>query len=119
MTTAPHNSHFSKRFPDPPSTAQQLDQMIAHIDAGDSDLASLSDEQREQLKADLCAAWLDDYLDDYPVPTDIAAATDEYLAIESGTRYPHLPDNVHDDLLMHFDEHFGEGGPAHWMTRNG
>lgn len=104
-----HNHTF-----EPPTSAEGLDALMRHIDAGDADLASLSDEQREQLRNELSDAWLEDYLDDYPVPADIRAAAAEYAAIESGDKYPSLPDHVRLDLLLQFEEHHGEGGPEHW-----
>ncbi len=103
-----------KHLFEPPSTAEALDALMQHINAGDGDLASLSDEQREQLKNELSDAWLEDYLDDYPVPADIRAAAAEYQAIFSGEKYPSLPDHVRFDLLLQFEEHHGEGGPDHW-----
>jgi hypothetical protein len=99
---------------DPPTSAEQLDALMRHIDTGDGDLASLSDEQREQLRNELSDAWLEDYLGDYPVPADIRAAAAEYQAIFSGEKYPSLPDHVRFDLLLQFEEQHGEGGPDHW-----
>ncbi|MET0962303.1 MAG: hypothetical protein ABWY05_05720 [Noviherbaspirillum sp.] len=103
-----------KHLFDPPTTAQELDALMRHIDKGDGDLASLSDEQREQLKNDLAAAWLEDYLDDYPVPAERTPAALEYRAIAGGEKYPNLPEHVRSDLLIEFDEIHGEGGPEHW-----
>jgi len=101
-------------YPETPAGAQELDELMQRIDAGSDDFASLSDEQREQLKTELSEDWLTLYLDDYPVPTDVDDARNEYLAIESSDRYPNLPENVRNDLLLHFDEHYGEGGPDQW-----
>jgi hypothetical protein len=103
-----------KHLFDPPSTAEELDALIRHIDTGDGDLASLSDEQREQLKNELGDAWLEDYLDDYPVPADLREAAREYQEIADADKYPSLPDHVRDDLLLQFEERHGEGGPDHW-----
>lgn len=103
-----------KHLFDPPITALELDALMRHIDKGDGDLASLSDEQREQLKNELGDAWLEDYLDDYPVPADLKLATLEYQEIASADKYPHLPDHVRGDLLLQFEEQYGEGGPEHW-----
>jgi hypothetical protein len=103
-----------KHLFDPPSTAEALDALMHHIDIGDDDLASLSDEQREQLKNELGDAWLEDYLDDYPVPTDLREAAREYQEIADADKYPSLPDHVREDLLLQFEEHHGEGGPDHW-----
>jgi hypothetical protein len=105
----------SRFFPEPPSTAEQLDAFIQHIDTGDGDLAGMSDEAREQLKTELAEAWLADYLDDYPVPADLAQAAEQYRAIESGDKYPHLPAQVREDLLIQFNTVHGEGGPDHWI----
>jgi hypothetical protein len=99
---------------EPPSTAEQLDALMRHIDAGDHDLASLSDEQREQLKNELSDAWLEEYLDDYPVPANLGQAAAEYHAIANAGKYPNLPDHVRADLLLQFEERHGEGGPEHW-----
>jgi hypothetical protein len=107
----------ARHFPDPPSTAQELDAMLHHIDVGDGDLASLSDEQREQLKGELSDAWLADYLDDYPVPADRRQAAQEYRAIAAGNKYPNLTDHVRADLLLQFEERHGEGGPDHWKLQ--
>jgi len=105
---------MNKHTFEPPSTAEQLDALMRHIDAGDHDLASLSDEQREQLKNELSDAWLEDYLDDYPVPAGLEQAAAEYHAIANGKKYPSLPDHVRSDLLLQFEERHGEGGPEHW-----
>lgn len=99
-----------------PSTAQELDTLIQQIDAGTQSFASLSDEQRAQLKTALSEEWIAAYLDKYPVPQALKAAMREYRAIEAGIRYPHLPDHVREDILLEFNEHFGEGGPDHWST---
>lgn len=101
--------------PEPPPTAQELDDLIYNIDAGTDSFAALSDEQREQLKAELGEAWLSEYLEEYPVPADLVEASHEYREIESGDKYPNLPDNIRNDLLLHFDEHHGEGGPERWV----
>jgi hypothetical protein len=101
-------------YPEPPATAQELDAVIAKIDAGEGYFASLGDEQRDQMKTGLTEHWIAEYLDDYPVPSDRAVAVREYRAIESGAKYPHLPPNLTGDLLMRFDEVHGEGGPQHW-----
>jgi hypothetical protein len=103
-----------KHLFEPPSTAEELDALMQHIDTGDGDLASLSDEQREQLKNELGDAWLEDYLDDFPVPAGLPAAAREYQAIANADKYPNLPDHVRNDLLLQFEEHHGEGGPDHW-----
>ena len=103
-----------KHLFEPPSTAEALDALMQHINTGDGDLASLSDEQREQLKNELGDAWLEDYLDDYPVPADLRDASREYQAIANADKYPNLPDHVRNDLLLQFEEHHGEGGPEHW-----
>jgi hypothetical protein len=104
----------SRFFPNPPSSAEQLDAFMHHIDMGDGDLASLSDEARDQLKTDLAEAWLADHLDNYPVPADLEQAGAEYRAIACGDRYPHLPEHVREDLLIQFNAVHGEGGPEHW-----
>jgi len=101
-------------FPQAPAAAQELDELIDRIDAGEGTFASLSDEQREQLKAELADEWLTEYLEEYPVPADLGDAIREYRDIESGDRYPNLPQNVRNDLLLLFDEHHGEGGPDQW-----
>ncbi|NMM36324.1 MAG: hypothetical protein HHJ09_02265 [Glaciimonas sp.] len=103
-------------YPEPPSNAQQLDLLMQQIDSGDGCFAALSDEQRAQLKTGLSEEWIAAYLDKYPVPAVLAAATSEYRAIEAGIRYPHLPENVREDILLEFNEHHGEGGPDHWST---
>lgn len=106
-----------KHLFEPPATAEALDALIRHIDIGDGDLASLSDEQREQLKNELGDAWLEDYLDDFPVPADPRDAAREYQAIADGDKYPSLPDHVRGDLLLQFEEHHGEGGPQYWTMQ--
>ena len=103
-----------KHLFDPPSTAEELDALMRHIDIGDSDLASLSDEQRDQFKNELGDAWLEDYLDAYPVPPDLRDAAHEYRAIADADKFPNLPEHVRADLLLQFEEHHGEGGPEHW-----
>ena len=50
-----------------PVAAQDLDELIYRIDSGQDTFASLSDEQREQLKAELAEEWLTEYLAEYPV----------------------------------------------------
>jgi hypothetical protein len=104
----------SRFFPHPPSSAEQLDAYMHHIDVGDGELASLSDEEREQLRTELAEAWLADYLDAYPVPSDLEAAAAQYRAIASGEWFPHLPEHVREDLLIQFNTVHGEGGPEHW-----
>ena len=99
---------------EPPSTAQDLDALIHKIDAGADTFASLSDEQRDQLKTDLGEEWIAGYLDKYPVPRVLAAAALEYRAIESGRQYPNLPENIRNDILLEFNERHGEGGPERW-----
>lgn len=86
------------------------------IDAGAGSFASLSDEQRAQLKTALSEEWLTTYLEKYPVPVALAVAITEYRAIEAGLRYPNLPENVRADILLEFNEHYGEGGPDCWPT---
>ncbi|MEO8407528.1 MAG: hypothetical protein ABI476_03775 [Oxalobacteraceae bacterium] len=86
------------------------------IDAGAGSFASLSDEQRTQLKTALSDEWIASYLDKYPLPITLKAAMREYRAIEAGIRYPNLPEHVREDILLEFNEHFGEGGPDHWKT---
>ena len=103
-----------KHLFEPPSTAEDLDALMRHIDIGDGDLASLSDEQREQLKNELGDAWLEDYLDDFPVPAELREAAVAYQAIADADKFPSLPDHVRGDLLLLFEEHHGEGGPQHW-----
>jgi hypothetical protein len=103
-------------YPQAPATAQDLDELMYRIDSGQGTFASLSDEQREQLKADLADDWLTEYLQEYPVPADLGDAIREYRDIESGDRYASLPPNVRADLLLLFDEHHGEGGPDQWAA---
>lgn len=103
-----------EHYPEPPSSAEQLDALMQQIDLGRGSFAALSDEQRAQLKTRLSEEWIAAYLDKYPVPASLAAATSEYRAIEAGIRYPNLPQNVCDDILLEFNEHHGEGGPDHW-----
>lgn len=102
--------HYLER----PTTAQDLDALIQQIDAGEDTFASLSDEQRDQLKTELGEEWIAGYLDQYPVPQALAAATLEYRAIASGRQYPNLPENIRNDILLEFNERHGEGGPEHW-----
>ncbi|WP_025915715.1 hypothetical protein [Herminiimonas sp. CN] len=104
------------QVPEPPPTAQELDALMQRIDAGEGSFAPLSDEQRSQLKASLSEEWIAAFLDKYPVPMALAAAISEYRAIEAGARYPNLPENVREDILLEFNEHHGEGGPDHWST---
>ena len=101
-------------YPEAPASAQELDEMMYKIDSGEGLFASLSDEQREQLKAELAEEWLTEYLEEYPVPADLVEAIQEYRDIESSDRYPNLPENMRNDLLLLFDEHHGEGGPDQW-----
>jgi len=107
--------HATHAF-EPPSTAQELDELTRQIDAGEGSFASLSDEQREQLMSELDEAWMSDFLDDYPVPAELDAAAREYLAIASGEKFPHLRESVRSDLLMQFNDLHGEGGPEHWNS---
>lgn len=102
------------RYPDPPGTAQELDALVDKIDSGAGYFASLSDEQRDQLKTELSEDWIAEFLDDFPVPRELDTARRDYRAIASGERYPHLPENVRNDLLLRFDEEHGEGGPERW-----
>jgi len=108
------NTHHAAHAFEPPSTAQELDELTRQIDAGEGSFASLSDEQREQLMAELDQAWLGDFLEAYPVPADLDAAASEYRAIAAGEKFPHLRESVRGDLLMHFNDLHGEGGPEHW-----
>lgn len=101
-------------FHEPPASAEELDALFRRIDAGDGYFASLSDEQRGQLKEELTDAWLSDYLHLYPLPARLEDAVHAYRAIESGDKYPHVNPHIRNDLLLHFNEHFGEGGPEHW-----
>ena len=101
-------------YPEAPASAQDLDELMYQIDSGEGMFASLSDEQREQLKAELAEEWLTEYLGEYPVPADLVEAIQEYRDIESSDRYPNLPENIRNDLLLLFDEHHGEGGPDQW-----
>lgn len=103
-----------EHYLEPPATAQDLDVLIHRIDAGEGTFASLSDEQRDQLKIELSEEWIAGYLDKYPVPEALAAATLEYRAIESGQQYPNLPENIRNDILLEFNERHGEGGPEGW-----
>lgn len=103
-------------YPEPPSSAQELDLLMQRIDAGAGGFAALSDEQRDQLKSGLSEDWIAAYLDQYPVPAALDAAISEYRAIKAGLRYPNLPENVRADILLEFNEHHGEGGPDHWST---
>lgn len=105
-----------EHYPQPPSSAQELDLLMQKIDRGAGSFAALSDEQREQLKTGLSEEWIEAYLDKYPVPAELDAAISEYRAIEAGIRYPNLPENVREDILLEFNEHHGEGGPDHWST---
>lgn len=100
----------------PSSTAQKLDALMQRIDAGSGSFASLGDEQRAQLKTALSEEWIAASVDKYPVPAALSAAMRAYRAIAAGTRYPHLPEQVREDILQEFNEHFGEGGPDHWST---
>lgn len=104
-------------YPEPPSSAQELDLLMQKIDAGAGSFAALSDEQRAQLKTGLSEDWIAAYLDKYPVPAALEAAISEYRAIEAGIRYPYLSENVREDILLEFNEHHGEGGPDHWSGR--
>jgi len=104
----------SRFFPHPPVSVDDLDAFMHRIDAGDGELAALSDEGREQLRTELAEAWLADYLDEYPVPAGLDDAAAQYRAIASGDRYPHLPEHVREDLLIQFNAVHGEGGPEHW-----
>jgi hypothetical protein len=101
---------------DVPPTAQELDELLQDIDEGEGTFAELTDDQREQLKEELCEEWLATYLDDYPVPNNLREAVDEYREIESGDRFPNLPENVRNELLLQFDDQFGEGGPDNWSS---
>lgn len=101
---------------DVPPTAAELDELLQEIEEGEGSYAALSDEQRAQLKEELCEEWTATYLDDYPVPQNLREAVDEYREIESGERFPNLPENVRNDLLLHFDDQYGEGGPDRWDT---
>jgi hypothetical protein len=104
--------------PRAPSSVQELDLLIRRIDLGEESFAALSDEQRTQLKCELGQQWVDEYLDDYPVPSDVKEAAREYRAIASGDKYPHLPASVRNDLLIQFDlQHAEGGGPEHWIGR--
>lgn len=103
-----------EHYLEPPTTAQDLDALIHRIDVGEGNFASLSDEQRDQLKTELSEEWIAGYLDKYPVPQALAAATLEYRAIESGRQYPNLPENIRNDILLEFNERHGEGGPERW-----
>ena len=108
----------TKNDPQPPASAQELDLLMARIDKGEESFAALSDEQREQLKSELAEEGIAQYLDDYPVPADLTLAARDYRAIQSGSKYPNIPANVRNDLLMHFDEQHAEGGgPEHWTQR--
>lgn len=101
--------------PRPPAAIQELDVLLQRIDRGEDSFAALSDEQRGQLTDALCEQWIDGYLESYPVPEDRNEAAREYHAIRSGERYPHLPPQVRQDLLIQFDQQFAEGGgPDHW-----
>lgn len=101
---------------DVPPTAQELDELLQGINEGEGTFAELTDDQREQLKEELCEEWLATYLDDYPVPNTLREAVDEYREIESGDRFPNLPENVRNELLLQFDDQFGEGGPDNWSS---
>lgn len=103
-----------EHYPQPPSSAEELDLLMQRIDLGAGSFASLSDEQRAQLKTALSEDWIAAYLSQYPVPATLAAAIAEYRAIEAGQKYPNLPENVREDILIEFNEHHGEGGPEHW-----
>lgn len=99
---------------DVPPSAQELDELLQDIEEGEGTFATLTDDQREQLKEELCEEWLATYLDDYPVPNNLREAVDEYREIEAGDRFPNLPDNVRTELLAQFDSQYGEGGPDNW-----
>lgn len=99
---------------DVPPSAQELDELLQDIDEGEGTFAALSNEQRAELKEELCEEWLASYLDDYPVPSNLREAVDEYREIEAGERFPNLPENVRNDILAQFNDQFGEGGPEHW-----
>ena len=100
----------------PPATAQELDELFGEIDEGEGTFASLSDEQRMQLKEELGDEWIANYVDDYPVPNNLREAIDEYREIESGGRFPNLTDSVRNDVLLQFDDQYGDGGPDNWDT---
>lgn len=100
----------------PSSTAQKLDALMQRIDDGSGSFAALSDEQRAQLKSALSEEWIATSVDKYPVPASLAAAMREYRAIAAGVQYPHLPEQVREDILQEFNEHFGEGGPDRWSA---
>jgi hypothetical protein len=102
----------------PPADLAELDRLMRDIDGGKNLFASLSDEQRTQLKRALAERWIAEYLDDYTGPGDPKQAAQEYRAIQSGEKYPHLPVEVRNDLLMQLDEQHAEGGgPEHWTER--
>lgn len=105
---------MNKDYPDPPAAIEELDRLFAHIDLGNGDLVSLSDEQREALKEEISAAWLTKWLPGFPVPGALKEAAAQYRAIAAGDLYPHLTERVRSDLLLRFDEAHGEGGPVHW-----
>src|SRR3569833_3393171 len=105
--------HATHAF-EPPSTAQELDELTRQIDAGEGSFASLSDEQRKQKKTKQNKTKKNKNHDDYPVPAELDAAAREYLAIASGEKFPHLRESVRSDLLMQFNDLHGEGGPEHW-----
>lgn len=108
----------ARNEPRAPAGVQELDILIRRIDLGEESFAALSDEQRAQLKRTLGEQWVEQYLDDYPVPSDPKEAAREYRAIASGSRYPHLPSSVRNDLLIQFDQQYAEGGgPDHWTER--
>jgi hypothetical protein len=113
-----HSGRQTGSEPRAPSSVQELDLLIRRIDLGEESFAALSDEQRTQLKCELGQQWVEQYLDDYPVPSDVNEAAREYRAIASGDKFPHLPSSVRNDLLIQFDQlHAEGGGPEHWTGR--
>lgn len=99
---------------DPPATAEELDGLIAKIERGEGAFASLSDEQRGQFLEDLGQTWVDQYLNQYPVPDDFDQAIAAYRDIEAARRYPHFPEHLRTDVLLRFEQRYGDGGPEHW-----
>lgn len=106
----------TENIADVPPTVQELDELLQDIDEGEGSFATLTDEQRAQLKEELCDEWLASYLEDYPVPNNLREAIDEYREIEAGDRFPNLPEGVRNELLQQFDDQFGEGGPDSWSS---
>jgi hypothetical protein len=104
--------------PEPPRDMQEFDILMRKIEKGEDSFAALSDEQRGQLKCELADAWIAKYMEDYPVPVDVKQAAAEYRAIQSGVRYPYVPEHVRTDLLIQFDLlHAEGGGPDHWTVQ--